>query len=57
MGDLRILVVDDGPEWLEQISTILLRLGNTVKVEVALSYYEAIDAIHKHEYDLSLIHI
>jgi CHAT domain-containing protein len=53
MGDLRILVVDDGPEWLEQISTILLRLGNTVKVEVALSYYEAIDAIHKHEYDLN----
>lgn len=55
MGNLRILVVDDKQDWLEEVKQLLQRLGGRVVVDLASSYDEALEQIKRELYDLMVV--
>ena len=55
MGNLRVLVVDDRQDWLEEVKQLLQRLGGLVIVDLASSYDEALDQTKRELYDLMVV--
>ena len=55
MENLRILVVDDRQNWLEEVKQLLQRLDGNVIVDLASTFDEALDLTKREIYDLMVI--
>jgi CheY-like chemotaxis protein len=55
MNDLRILVVDDKPNWRRELQKILSEIGDGVHVDVAPNYSAASEWVASRSYDLAVV--